>query len=102
MTRTITYAAAVNEALAIELARDPSVFLMGEDIGVQGGMFTVTTGLYERFGPERVMDTPIAEAGFVGLGIGAAVGGMRPVIEVMFMEFLMVAADQVLNQATKL
>jgi acetoin:2,6-dichlorophenolindophenol oxidoreductase subunit beta len=102
MSRSITYAAAVNEALAIELERDPSVFLIGEDIGVQGGMFTVTTGLYDRFGSERVMDSPIAEAGFVGLGIGAAVGGLRPVVEVMFMDFMMVAADQILNQATKI
>jgi len=102
MTRIITYAAAVNEALSIELERDPSVFLLGEDIGVQGGMFTVTTGLYQKFGAERVMDTPIAEAGFVGLAIGAAVAGMRPVVEVMFVDFMLVAADQVLNQATKL
>lgn len=102
MTRTMTYAAAVNDALSIELARDPSVVLLGEDIGVQGGMFTVTKGLYDEFGGERVMDTPIAEAGFVGLGIGAAVGGLRPVVEVMFIEFMLVAADQVLNQATKL
>jgi acetoin:2,6-dichlorophenolindophenol oxidoreductase subunit beta len=102
MTRSITYAAAINEALAIELARDPSVFLIGEDIGVQGGMFTITSGLYDQFGADRVMDSPIAEAGFVGLGIGAAAAGMRPVVEVMFMDFMMVAADQVLNQATKL
>jgi len=102
MTRTLTYAAAVNEALAIELARDPSVILLGEDIGVQGGMFTVTTGLYEEFGPDRVMDTPIAEAGFVGLATGAAIAGMRPVVEVMFIDFLLVAADQVINQAAKL
>lgn len=102
MTRMITYAAAVNEAMSIELARDPDVFLLGEDIGEQGGMFTVTTGLYEKYGAERVMDTPIAEAGFVGISIGAAVAGLRPVVEVMFVEFALVAADQILNQATKL
>ena len=99
---SMTYAAAVNDALSLEMARDPDVILLGEDIGVQGGMFTVTKGLYETYGGDRVIDTPIAEAGFVGLGIGAAVGGLRPVVEVMFIEFMLVAADQVLNQATKL
>ena len=102
MTRTLTYAAAINEALVLELERDPSVMVLGEDIGEPGGVFTVTAGLYDRFGPERVMDTPIAEAGFVGLATGAAAAGMRPVVEIMFMEFLMVAADQILNQAAKL
>jgi pyruvate dehydrogenase E1 component beta subunit len=99
---TLTYAQALNAALHEEMARDPRVFLMGEDIGHHGGIFRVTQGLIDAFGPARVRDTPISEAGFVGLGIGAAVAGMRPVVELLFMDFALVAADQIVNQAAKL
>jgi pyruvate/2-oxoglutarate/acetoin dehydrogenase E1 component len=98
----ITYAQALNDALREEMRADPRVFLMGEDIGLHGGIFRVTKGLMEEFGAERVRDTPISEAGFVGLGIGAALMGLRPVVELLFMDFALVAADQVVNQAAKL
>src|SRR3990172_9116215 len=98
----ITYAQALNEALREEMRADPRVFVMGEDIGHHGGMFRVTQGLIDEFSPERVRDTPISEAGFVGMGIGAAMAGMRPVVELMFMDFVLVAADQIVNQAAKL
>lgn len=99
---TLTYAQALNQALRQELRADPRVFIMGEDIGHHGGIFTVTKGLWEEFGGDRVRDTPISESGFVGLGIGAAIAGMRPVIELLFMDFALVAADQIVNQAAKL
>jgi pyruvate/2-oxoglutarate/acetoin dehydrogenase E1 component len=98
----MTYAQALNQALREEMRADPRVFLMGEDIGLHGGIFRVTKDLIDEFGAERVRDTPISEAGFVGLGIGAAMMGMRPVVELLFMDFALVAADQVVNQATKL
>jgi pyruvate/2-oxoglutarate/acetoin dehydrogenase E1 component len=98
----ITYSQALNEALREEMRLDSRVFVMGEDIGHHGGMFRVTQGLIDEFSPLRVRDTPISEAGFVGLGIGAALGGMRPVVELMFMDFVLVAADQIVNQAAKL
>lgn len=101
-TRTLTFREAVREALEHELARDPRTFIMGEDIGAYGGVYKTTAGLLERFGPERVIDTPIAEAGFVGAAIGAALTGKRPIVEIMFMDFVLVAADQLLNQAAKL
>ncbi len=98
----ITYSQALNEALREEMRLDSRVFVMGEDIGHHGGMFRVTQGLIDEFSPQRVRDTPISEAGFMGLGIGAALGGMRPVVELMFMDFVLVAADQIVNQAAKL
>jgi pyruvate/2-oxoglutarate/acetoin dehydrogenase E1 component len=98
----ITYAQALNDALREEMRRDPRVFLMGEDIGHHGGIFRVTKDLIDEFGAERVRDTPISEAGFVGLGVGAALVGMRPVVELLFMDFALVAADQIVNQAAKL
>jgi pyruvate dehydrogenase E1 component beta subunit len=98
----ITYAQALNDALREEMRRDPRVFLMGEDIGLHGGIFRVTKDLMEEFGHERVRDTPISESGFVGLGIGAAMAGMRPVVELLFMDFALVSADQIVNQAAKL
>lgn len=101
-TREMTLGEAIREALAEELSRDPTVFLMGEDIGRAGGVFNVTKGLQEEFGRERVMDTPITEAGIAGLGVGAALTGMRPVVEIMFNDFLALAMDQVVNQAAKL
>lgn len=99
---TITYAQALNEALREEMRVDPLVFLMGEDIGHHGGIFRVTKDLIDEFGADRVRDTPISESSFVGLGIGAAMAGMRPVVELLFMDFALVAADQIVNQAAKL
>jgi pyruvate/2-oxoglutarate/acetoin dehydrogenase E1 component len=100
--RVISYRDAVRDAMRQELARDPDVFVMGEDIGPYGGIYKTTVGLFEEFGPTRVMDTPISEAGFVGLATGAAMTGKRPVVEIMFIDFALVAADQLLNQAAKL
>ncbi len=100
--RTITIRDAINEALFEEMERDDQVFLMGEDIGVAGGVFKVTSGLLERYGPNRVIDTPIAEAGIVGLAVGAAMTGMHPVVEIMFCDFTTLASDQIINQAAKL
>jgi pyruvate/2-oxoglutarate/acetoin dehydrogenase E1 component len=99
---TLTYAQALNQALREELRTDPRVFVMGEDIGHHGGVFRVTKDLVDEFGPERVRDTPISESGFIGVGIGAAMAGMRPVVELLFMDFALVAADQIVNQAAKL
>jgi pyruvate/2-oxoglutarate/acetoin dehydrogenase E1 component len=98
----ITYVQALNDALREEMRVDPRVFLMGEDIGHHGGIFRVTKDLIGEFGPDRVRDTPISESSFVGLGIGAAMAGMRPVVELLFMDFALVAADQIVNQAAKL
>lgn len=100
--REVTYAQAIREALREEMASDPSVFLMGEDIGRYGGIFKVTQGLLEEFGEERVRDTPISEATFVGAGVGAALTGLRPVVEIMFIDFATLAMDQIANQAAKL
>jgi pyruvate dehydrogenase E1 component beta subunit len=100
--RMITFAEALNEALDQMMAKDEKVIVMGEDVGVYGGVFGVTKGLIEKYGPERVRDTPIAESGFIGAGIGAAVVGYRPVVELMFIDFLGVAFDQIYNQAAKM
>ncbi|BDB99113.1 pyruvate dehydrogenase subunit beta [Saccharolobus caldissimus] len=100
--RKITFTEAINEALRQEMERDPSVILMGEDIGVYGGAFGVTKGLIQKFGPDRVIDTPISEAGFIGAAIGAALAGLRPVVELMFVDFFGVAMDQIYNQMAKL
>ena len=99
--RIISTSEAIREALTQEMERDESVFLMGEDIGVYGGAFGVTRGLLQRFGAERVMETPISEAGFVGLAIGAALLGRRPVVEIMFSDFILLAMDQLVNHAAK-
>jgi pyruvate dehydrogenase E1 component beta subunit len=93
---------AINEALHEEMERDATVFTMGEDIGLAGGVFKVTAGLLDSFGKERVRDTPISEAGIVGLAVGAAMTGMRPVVEIMFIDFTTLASDQIVNQAAKL
>jgi len=96
------YSAAVNEALDEELARDARVILLGEDIGVYGGAFGVTRGLYDKYGPDRIRETPISENSIVGAAVGAAMLGLRPVVEIMFMDFIALAMDQILNSAGKL
>jgi pyruvate dehydrogenase E1 component beta subunit len=100
--RELTYAESIREALFQEMKRDNSVLIMGEDVGFEDGAFRVTAGLLKEFGPERVIDTPVSEAGVVGAGIAAAIFGMRPVVEVMFADFAFLAADQICNQAAKL
>jgi acetoin:2,6-dichlorophenolindophenol oxidoreductase subunit beta len=99
---SMTFTQAIRETLAAEMRRDPSIFLMGEDIGAYGGAFGVTRGLLESFGPLRVRDTPISEQALTGIAIGAAVAGQRPVIEFMFMDFITLAVDQLANMAAKL
>lgn len=90
------------QALQQEMERDPRVFIMGEDVGKYGGIFGSTTGLYEQFGPKRVMDTPISETGFIGAAIGAAAEGLRPVVELMFVDFHGVVMDQIFNHMAKI
>lgn len=100
--KEITYAQAICEALDEEMERDDNIVMLGEDIGFIGGNFKTSVGLLEKYGDMRVKDTPISEAGFVGMGVGMALTGLRPVIELMFSDFLLVAADQVINQAAKI
>ncbi|TET60408.1 alpha-ketoacid dehydrogenase subunit beta [Candidatus Aerophobetes bacterium] len=100
--RKITYAEAINETLREMMRKDERIFIMGEDIGRYGGVFQVTKGLLDEFGEERIIDTPISEAGFVGAGTGAALTGMRPVVELMFIDFTTLAMDQIVNQAAKI
>jgi acetoin:2,6-dichlorophenolindophenol oxidoreductase subunit beta len=99
--RQLTMAEAVREALAQEMRRDPRVFILGEDVAEAGTPFKVLSGLVKEFGPDRVIDTPISEAGFTGVGVGAAMTGMRPVVDIMFGDFLFLALDQIANQAAK-
>ena len=99
--RALSYPEALNEALAQEMARDERVFLMGEDVGSTGGIFGVSKGLMERYGEERVRDTPISEATFVGCGVGAAIAGMRPVVEIQIFDFVALTMDMLVNQAAK-
>jgi len=96
---TTTYREAVKQAIREAMQRDGRVFLMGEDVGHYGGCYAVSKGLLEEFGPERIRDTPLAESGFVGAGIGAAMGGMRPIVEVMTCNFSLLALDQIMNNA---
>ena len=100
--RTMTYAEAIREALTQAMATDDRVFLMGEDVGIYGGAFGVENDLIQRFGPERVRDTTISELGIVGMGVGAAITGMRPIVEIQFSDFTCQAMDQIVNQAAKL
>lgn len=102
MSRELSYAEAIREALREEMRADGRVFLLGEDIGVYGGAFGVTDGLLEEFGPERVRDTPISEAAITGCAIGAAVTGMRPVVEIQFMDFTTLCMEQLVLQAAKM
>jgi pyruvate/2-oxoglutarate/acetoin dehydrogenase E1 component len=96
------YIDALNEGMATALEEDERVIVLGIDVGAGGGIFRVTKGLYERFGPERVIDTPISEMGYVGAAVGAAMTGLRPIVEIMFMDFVGVCLDPILNQAAKL
>jgi pyruvate dehydrogenase E1 component beta subunit len=98
----ITYLEAINQALHEEMARDPDVFMAGIDIAQRGDVFGATQGIYSKYGNERIMDTPIAESGIMGLAIGAAARGLRPVVTVMFMDFIGVCFDQILNQMAKM
>ncbi|MGB2964695.1 MAG: alpha-ketoacid dehydrogenase subunit beta [Anaerolineales bacterium] len=100
--REITYLEAVREAMTQEMERDPRVFLIGEDVGEYGGAFQVSYGMLEKFGSERILDTPITELGLTGAATGAALIGMRPIAEIMFMDFTTLASEQLVNQAAKL
>jgi pyruvate dehydrogenase E1 component beta subunit len=99
---TITYRDALNQALREEMQRDPNVFLMGEEVGLYQGAYKVSRGLLEEFGAKRIVDTPIAELGFTGIGVGAAMGGLRPVVEFMTWNFAVLALDQIVNAAAKM
>ena len=99
--REIMYRDAIREAMAEEMRRDPSVFLMGEDVAQHGGNFLVTTGLCEEFGEERVFDTPLSESALAGAGVGAAMMGMRPIVEIMFADFVTISMDAIVNHAAK-
>lgn len=101
-TRRITTAKAMAEGIALEMRTNPDVFVMGEDVGAYGGIFGSTTDLFSEFGAERVIDTPISETGFIGAGIGAAVEGLRPVVELMFVDFYGVCMDQITNHMAKI
>ena len=99
--RKLTMAQAIAEAIGQEMERDPKVFVMGEDIARYGGIFGATGGLIDRFGPERIMDTPISESAFIGTATGAAAEGMRPIVELMFADFFGVCMDQIYNHLAK-
>ena len=98
----MSLAQAVNNAISLEMERDPNVIMMGEDIGACGGPLGITAGLYQTFGGKRVIDTPITESGFLGAAVGAAACGLRPIVEIMFIDFIGVALDQLFNQAAKM
>jgi pyruvate/2-oxoglutarate/acetoin dehydrogenase E1 component len=98
----VKYSEALNRGMADAMEEDETVVLIGIDVGAGGGIFTVTRGLYDRFGPERVLDAPISEMGYVGAAVGAAMTGLRPIVEIMFMDFVGVCLDPILNQAAKL
>jgi pyruvate/2-oxoglutarate/acetoin dehydrogenase E1 component len=100
--RTLTYAQALTEGMAEEMRRDPTVILWGIDIGPYGGAFGATRGLYEEFGPERVIDMPVSEAGYTGCGVGAAATGLRPVVELQFSDWITIASDMLINQAANM
>ena len=100
--RTLTYAEALAEAMAEEMRRDSTVMLLGIDIGPYGGAFAATRGLYEEFGPERIFDMPVSEAGYTGVGVGAAVTGLRPVVELQFSDWITLASDMLINQAANM
>jgi acetoin:2,6-dichlorophenolindophenol oxidoreductase subunit beta len=99
--RVITYGEAIREAIAEEMRRDPRVFIIGEDVAETGTVFRVLQGLVDEFGKGRVIDSPISEAGIAGLGVGAAITGMRPIVDIMFGDFITLTMDQMVNQAAK-
>src|SRR5512142_1835326 len=101
-TRELTFAQAIREALDEEMARDPNIFCLGEDIAAWGGVFRCTEGLVDKYGTDRVVDTPLSEEGYVGLAVGAAMTGLHPVAEIMFGDFITLAMDQIVNQAAKM
>ena len=101
-SRIITYAEAIREAIGQAMESDPNVFMLGEDIGIYGGAFGVSGDLFHRFGPERIRDTPISELGIVGAAVGAALVGMKPIVEIQFSDFTAQAMDQSVNQAAKI
>jgi pyruvate/2-oxoglutarate/acetoin dehydrogenase E1 component len=101
-TRELTFAQAIREALDEEMARDERIFILGEDVGMWGGVFRTTEGLFQKYGGDRVIDTPLSEEGFVGLSVGAAMTGMHPVPEIMFGDFITLVMDQIVNQAAKM
>jgi pyruvate dehydrogenase E1 component beta subunit len=101
LSHEMSYAEAIRDAMALALTRDPTVILMGEDIGVYGGAFQVTGDLIDRFGPDRVMDTPISELGGAGVAVGAALTGLKPIFEFQFSDFAALAMEQIVNQAAK-
>ena len=101
-TREMSYAEAIRDAMTIALDRDPTVILMGEDIGTYGGAFQVTLDLIDKYGPERIMDTPISELGGAGVAVGAALTGLKPIFEFQFSDFAALAMEQIVNQAAKL
>ncbi|MEQ8200439.1 MAG: alpha-ketoacid dehydrogenase subunit beta [Syntrophomonadaceae bacterium] len=100
--KQMTYAEAVRDGMRVEMQRDPNVYLAGEDVAQFGGCFGVTAGLYDEFGPKRVMNTPISEAAIVGHGVGAAAAGLRPIVEIMFVDFMGCCMDELFNQAAKM
>src|SRR5579884_3758816 len=100
--RELTFGEAIREALAEEMRRDSRVCILGEDVAEAGTPFKVLSGLVDEFGPDRVVDTPISEAGFTGIGVGLAMTGMRPVVDIMFGDFIGLALDQIVNQAAKI
>lgn len=101
-THRLTTAKAMVEAIDLEMAADPTVFYLGEDVGAYGGIFSSTTGLLEKYGPTRIIDTPISETAFIGLAIGAATEGLRPIAELMFSDFMGVCLDQIYNHMAKI
>ena len=98
----ISFREAITQAMAEEMRRDESVFLVGEDVGRSGGIFKCSEGLFEEFGPERVIDAPISEEGYIGVSVGAAMTGLRPIAELMFGDFSLLTMDQLVNQAPKI
>ena len=100
--RTIQFREAIAEAMSEEMRRDENIFLMGEEVAEYNGAYKASKGMLDEFGPKRVLDTPIAELGFAGIGVGAAMNGLRPIIEFMTFNFSMVAIDQIINNAAKM
>ena len=100
--RTVQYREALNEAMSEEMRKDENVFLMGEEVAEYNGAYKVSQGMLDEFGPKRVIDTPIAELGFAGIGVGAAMNGLRPIIEFMTWNFALLASDQIINSAAKM